>query len=71
MEQLSTQWPLLAAFLTLYGSSLVVIRSLYERMIDTAEAREKEAIDLAKESTRVIEQLTRRLDDFMREKGVR
>lgn len=44
--------------MTLYGSSLVIIRGLYERMIATAEKREAQAIELAKDGTRATDALT-------------
>lgn len=72
MEVLSQQWPMLAAVMALFTPLFIFISRLYERMIDKAEEREREAIEIAKETSRVIEQLTRRLEEYMgRERGVR
>lgn len=63
---------MLAAVAALFTPIFIFISRLYERMIDKAEEREREAVEIAKETSRVIEQLTRRLEEYMgRERGVR
>ncbi len=61
MEMVAQEWPLLAGFLTLYGSSLWIIRSLYERERADLKADLKEARQIGKDATAIVDKLSDRL----------
>lgn len=62
MESIATQWPLLAGFMTLYGGSLIIIRSLYERERADLKADLREAREIARAQLAVVDKLSDRLD---------
>lgn len=49
VEQITSQWPLLAGFLALNGIFLRIIQSLYERMVKAAEDDTAEALKAQKD----------------------
>jgi len=73
VEAIASQWPLLAGFLTLYGSSLAVIRALYEReradlktTIAEGRADLKEEKTISRDATAIVDKLSDRLDAVLK-----
>ncbi len=73
MDAVAREWPLLAGFLTLYGSSLFIIRGLYERIITDLKAAlveahrdVKEERQISRDATAIVDKLSDRLDAVLR-----
>lgn len=81
MVILAEQWPLLAAFVTIYGSTLLFIKGLYDGIITDLRERVNEERQTSKESAALLDKLadrvesamavSLRLEEYLREQGRR